>query len=128
MLVMRGVPDVAAVNDQGCWCRKPLRDLIRLSKHHKPERSLSLVWAENLGFHMQVEVREGWPRRRSQTQRLPFDEEQWRRKPLKNLIGLSKPQNVRRVMRFTENLTKGALECLPALMRLHGLPCLLIRL
>ena len=72
---------------------------------------------------MQVEVREGWPRWKSQTQRLPFDEEQWRRKPLKNLIGLSKAQNVRRVMRFTESLTQGKLESSPSSTHLHSSPC-----
>ena len=71
---------------------------------------------------MQVEVREGWPRWKSQTQRLPFDEDQWRRKPLKNLIGLSKSQNVRRVIRFTENLTEGVLGLLPTSMHLHSSP------
>ena len=65
-------------------------------------------------------MREGWPRWKSSTQRLPFDEEQWRRKPLKNLIGLSKAQNVRRVIRFTENLTQGALERLPTSVHLHS--------
>ena len=71
------------------------------------------MWAQRASFHAQVEVREGWPRWKSQTQRLPFDEEQWRRKPLRNLIGLSKPQNMRRVIRFVENVTQGALELLP---------------
>ena len=64
----------------------------------------------------------GWPRGMSHTQRLPFDDEQWRRKPLRNLIGLSKPQNMRRVIRFTENLTQGALEALPIYMHLHSIP------
>ena len=57
---------------------------------------------------VQVEIRDGWPRERSAAQRLPFDEEQWRRKPFKNLIGLAKAQNVKRVLKLTEHTVHGA--------------------
>ena len=52
---------------------------------------------------VQVEIRDGWPRERTPAQRLPFDEEQWRRKPFKNIIGLAKAQNVKRVLKLTEH-------------------------
>ena len=57
---------------------------------------------------VQVEIRNGWPRERTPAQRLPFDEEQWRRKPFKNFIGLAKAQNVKRVLKFTEHTVHGA--------------------
>lgn len=64
----------------------------------------------------QVELREGWPWDRSTAQRLPFNEDQWRRKLLKSIIGhLSKAQNVRRVIKLTEHAMDGAWLLYPSL-------------
>ncbi len=58
---------------------------------------------------MQVEIREGWARDRVTAQRLPFDEDQWRRKFLRSIIGhLGKAQNVARVIKLTEHAMDGA--------------------
>lgn len=55
-----------------------------------------------------MELREGWPRDRAPAQRLPFDEDQWRRKFLKSIIGhLGKAQNARRVIKLTEHAMDG---------------------
>ena len=73
----------------------------------------------------QVEIREGWPRDRSAAQRLPFEEDQWRRRLLKSIIGhLGKAPNVMRVIKLTEHAMDGA--WLPFLCRssqnmIHGL-------
>ena len=59
-------------------------------------------------IYVQVEIRCGWPRERTTpAQRLPFEEDQWRKKPLKNLIGLIRPQNAKKVLTFTERFTQG---------------------
>ena len=60
-------------------------------------------------LHAQVEIREGWPRDRTRTDRLPFDEDEWRHPNLlRHLIGrFGKAQHAKRVLRLTEHAMDG---------------------
>ena len=84
------------------FCRWSLQHSVALLRLLKQERGHLILSCT------QVELREGWLRDRTPAQRLPFDEDQWRRNFLKSIIGhLGKAQNVRRIIKLTEHAMDG---------------------